>query len=85
MTDGICVDRFVQHTGVDLRRDLAEPLARLARQGLVTDTGDSIRLTRRGLLVADAIIADLLLDLDRCDTVPIESTDATRVEVGAMR
>lgn len=85
MTDGICIDRFVQHTGVDPRLALAEPLARMEREGLVTSTADSIRLTRHGLLVADAIIADLLLDLDRCDTVPKKSTDATAVDVGAMR
>ncbi|MCH7701145.1 MAG: radical SAM family heme chaperone HemW [Planctomycetes bacterium] len=85
MTDGIHIDRFVQHTGVDPRHVLAEPLARMEREGLVTITADSIRLTRRGLLVADAIIADLMVELDRCDSVPIQSTDATAVDVGAMR
>jgi len=85
MTDGIDIDRFVQYTGVDLRIALAEPLARMERDGLMTSTADRIRLTRNGLLVADAIIADLLLDLDRCDTLPIESAESAAIDIAPRR
>jgi oxygen-independent coproporphyrinogen-3 oxidase len=52
---------FRAASGLDLD-DLAAPaITRWVVQGLATDDGETIRLTRAGLLVSDSLWADVLL------------------------
>ena len=57
---GIDRSRFEQQTGYVLDQLIAERLKRLCEIGMLDDTGETVRLTRQGRCVADAVIADLL-------------------------
>jgi putative oxygen-independent coproporphyrinogen III oxidase len=57
---GIDRARFHEQTGFDLDELAGEPLRMLTATGLLADDGCSIRLTRRGLCVADAVIEELM-------------------------
>lgn len=56
------IDRasFAAQTGFELNSLAGERINRLAEQELICDDGRSIALTRRGLCLADSVIADLL-------------------------
>lgn len=58
------VDRtwFAARTGFDLDRLGGAPLAKYLAAGLLEDHGASIRLTRAGLLISDALWPDLLVE-----------------------
>jgi oxygen-independent coproporphyrinogen III oxidase len=58
--DGITRDRFREQTGFDLDELLGDRLAGLVAEGLLSDSGVSVALTRRGKCVADGIIAELM-------------------------
>jgi oxygen-independent coproporphyrinogen-3 oxidase len=58
--DGIDRARFREQTGFELDELAAPALAVLAGNGIVSDDGVSVRLTRRGKCVADAAVAELL-------------------------
>lgn len=58
--DGVEREGFREQTGFDLDELISEPLSRLVDLGLLKDEGDRVRLTRRGLCVADGIIVELL-------------------------
>jgi oxygen-independent coproporphyrinogen-3 oxidase len=58
--DGIDLAEFGERTGFDLRRIVAERLPMLLEQGLIGDTGVSLKLTPAGLPVADGVIEELL-------------------------
>ena len=60
MIDGMDADAFVRTTGYDPFALFAEPIARHAAAGLLVAENNRIRLTRAGLCVADAIMADFL-------------------------
>jgi oxygen-independent coproporphyrinogen-3 oxidase len=51
---------FRAKTGFDVDDLFAEPIRRHVALGLLRDDGQSIRLTREGLMVADSVIADFL-------------------------
>ncbi len=51
---------FAAASGFDLDALAGEPLGRMVAQGLLSDDGRQIRLTRTGLLVSDAIWSHLL-------------------------
>src|SRR5262249_19647452 len=57
---GIQRATFEHPTGYDLDLLLGPKLAWHISAGLLEDVGDSVRLTRRGKCVADALVADLL-------------------------
>jgi oxygen-independent coproporphyrinogen-3 oxidase len=58
--DGVELPEFLSETGFDVRR-LTEPaLSRFCQQGLLSLQADRLRLTRRGLLVSDAIWPEFL-------------------------
>jgi oxygen-independent coproporphyrinogen-3 oxidase len=57
---GIQRARFREQTGFDLDGLIGERLRRLVDAGLLSDGGDSVRLTRRGLHVADGVIEELM-------------------------
>ncbi len=59
-TDGVGRARFREQTGVDFDPLFGERLAMLISQGLLADTGSSVRLTRRGKFVADGVIENLM-------------------------
>ena len=56
------IDRmhFREQTGLVLDELAGEPLSVLVGNGLLDDDGRSIRLTHRGLCVADAVIEELM-------------------------
>jgi len=58
--DGIARTAFRAASGFDLDALVGAPLARWVRSGLVEDDGERVRLTRAGLLVSDALWADVL-------------------------
>jgi oxygen-independent coproporphyrinogen-3 oxidase len=58
--DGIGRARFAEQTGLDLDDLVGTRLATLVAGGLLTDDGRTVRLTRRGLCVADAVIEELM-------------------------
>jgi oxygen-independent coproporphyrinogen-3 oxidase len=58
--EGIGRTRFREQTGFDLDELLGSPLTSLVRNGLLADDGRAVRLTRRGLHVADAVIEELM-------------------------
>jgi oxygen-independent coproporphyrinogen III oxidase len=57
---GIDRVRFREQTGFELGELVGERLAVLVAGGLLADDGGSVRLTRRGLCVADAVIEELM-------------------------
>jgi oxygen-independent coproporphyrinogen-3 oxidase len=57
---GIDRVRFREQTGHDLDDLTGERLTALTANGLLAADGDSVRLTRRGLFVADAVIEELM-------------------------
>jgi oxygen-independent coproporphyrinogen-3 oxidase len=56
------IDRvsFQEQTGIGLDELLGSRLASLVTAGLLADDQQSVRLTRRGLVVADAVIEELM-------------------------
>lgn len=60
MTEGIDVTGFAQQTGYDPHTLFAEPIAEARSRGLLEVTPERIRLTRPGLLLADAVMAEFL-------------------------
>jgi len=59
-TRGIDFDDFRRHTTFDARQLFARELESLAADGLMEVGRDSARLTRRGLMVADSILSELV-------------------------
>jgi oxygen-independent coproporphyrinogen-3 oxidase len=60
LTAGIDRQRFIERYGVDPRELFADAIAEYVPAGLLEVDDRGIRLTRRGLLVADTVIADFL-------------------------
>jgi oxygen-independent coproporphyrinogen-3 oxidase len=58
--DGIGRGQFREQTGHDLGELLGGRLAGLAAEGLLSDDGVSVSLTRRGKCVADGVIEELM-------------------------
>jgi oxygen-independent coproporphyrinogen-3 oxidase len=57
--DGVHRGEFLEQTGFDLDALAGQALQRQVELGLLEDDGQRVRLTRRGQVVADAIIATL--------------------------
>jgi oxygen-independent coproporphyrinogen-3 oxidase len=60
LEQGIDFATFTAKTGRDIRTLYAETIERLSRPGLLEVTSTSIKLTRQGLNVADAVAAEFL-------------------------
>ncbi|MDQ3439722.1 MAG: radical SAM family heme chaperone HemW [Planctomycetota bacterium] len=60
LTDGLSFDAFTDRTGRDARQLFAPQIDQLAPTGLITVDDRGIRLTDRGLGVADAVAAEFL-------------------------
>jgi oxygen-independent coproporphyrinogen III oxidase len=58
--EGVVRERFREQTGFELDTLFGDRLAMLISQGLLDDTGLSVRLTRRGKFVADGVIEELI-------------------------
>lgn len=63
LTRGVHFDEFSARTGLDARTIFADPLAQLARAGLLEVAAEGFRLTETGVNVADAIAGQFLLDV----------------------
>jgi oxygen-independent coproporphyrinogen-3 oxidase len=59
--DGVARDAFRAASGFDLDALAGHAIARWVVQGLATDDGRRVRLTRTGLLVSDALWGDVLM------------------------
>lgn len=59
-SEGIVPARFQRDTGVDPRHFFAEPFTRLRELGLIQTRGGRIRLSGRGVSLADAVARELL-------------------------
>lgn len=57
---GVSLQRLRQRFGIDPLSHYAQTIFRLIEQGLLTRSGDRIRLTHRGLLVADGVASEFL-------------------------
>jgi oxygen-independent coproporphyrinogen-3 oxidase len=57
---GIVYSDFAARTGADARALFADPIHRLTRLGLLESDLEGVRLTERGLAVADAVSAEFL-------------------------
>ncbi len=53
--EGVQREWFANRSGYEINDVVAEPLARFVAEGLLHDDGRSVRLTRQGLLVSDAV------------------------------
>ena len=60
LTDGLNLAAFADRTGCDARQMFARQIDQLAPTGLITVDDHAIRLTDRGLGVADAVAAEFL-------------------------
>lgn len=58
--EGVDCDWFEQETGVDPRRLFAETLQQQVALGLLEIRDPMVRLTRRGLLISDSVMSELL-------------------------
>jgi len=58
--DGLHRTAFLAASGLDLDLVAGAPIRRWTDRGLATDDGEHVRLTREGLLVSDALWADVL-------------------------
>jgi oxygen-independent coproporphyrinogen-3 oxidase len=52
---GVHRERFFTRTGYQLNELIGTPLADMVTHGLLSDDGQTVRLTREGLYVSDAI------------------------------
>lgn len=64
LIEGIDVAAFLSRTGLDPLTAFARTLEACAHQGLLDVSASRIALSRRGLLVADTILVDMLAELD---------------------
>jgi len=58
--DGLRRADFQATSGYDLDLIAGEPIRRWAERGLATDDGEQVQLTREGLLISDALWAEVL-------------------------
>lgn len=64
MRDGLDMSEVHSRSGVDVRTAFSRILTDLEKRSLLQVFGDRVVLTRQGLLVADAVITDLMAVLD---------------------
>lgn len=62
LMEGISIRKFYQATGFDPGAIFREPIERFTRLGLLQRTPKAIRLTRAGLLVANRVMQEFLVD-----------------------
>ena len=55
MLEGIHKESFSRDTGFTVEQLVSEPLEQFVADKLIEDTGAVLRLTRRGLLISDAL------------------------------
>ncbi|WP_235935307.1 radical SAM family heme chaperone HemW [Candidatus Laterigemmans baculatus] len=60
MIDGVDLERIAAETGVPVGEQFAKTIDRFCRDGFLTCEGNRLRLTDRGLVLSDAIVAEFL-------------------------
>lgn len=60
LDDGVDADAFERRHGVTLNSHFGEPLARMMEMGLLESTTHGVRLTRRGMMLANDVAAAFL-------------------------
>ena len=83
MTRGIDLDKFQMQTGFDARDLFAQPIRRFSQLGLLESDDRTIHLTRRGLLLANSVMTDFLIDhpADKAGVDPPHSGRSHRLTV----
>ena len=65
LIDGLSLEAFATRTGIDLRAVAAGSIERMCSMGFLEESAGRLRLTRQGLLMADAVISELAWELDK--------------------
>jgi oxygen-independent coproporphyrinogen-3 oxidase len=60
MLSGITTEEFLNSTGFDLLLTYGEKIKRLAEMGLLSFNGKRLRLTQKGLCVADSVMVEFV-------------------------
>lgn len=60
LMEGINLDALSRNSGRDVRLLFREPFARLEKAGLVKFAGDTVKLTRRGLPLANLVFSEII-------------------------
>ena len=60
MLSGITTKEFMNTTGFDLFLTYGEKISRLVKMGLLSFNGERLRLTQKGLCVADSIMVEFV-------------------------
>ncbi len=60
MLSGITTEEFLKSTGFDLLLTYSEKIARLVKMGLLSFNGKRLKLTQKGLCVADSIMVEFV-------------------------
>jgi oxygen-independent coproporphyrinogen-3 oxidase len=68
--EGVSLAEFEKETGYSVQQLVDLPLARFVVQGLFEHSADNLRLTRRGLLVSDALWPEFLTGVELGHLVP---------------
>lgn len=77
LSRGIRVDRFSLLTGYDPRTLFAAPIEALSEQRLLQADEHSIRLTRRGMLLANHVMREFLVDEKDINRTPVRTGSAS--------
>jgi oxygen-independent coproporphyrinogen-3 oxidase len=62
LSRGLVYEEFAEKFGVDGRRVFADAVDRFSGMGFLDSDGDGVRLTERGVAVADSVAAEFLLE-----------------------
>jgi oxygen-independent coproporphyrinogen III oxidase len=60
LSRGLVYDEFISHAGLDARKLFADPIDRYSRWGLLEADEIGVRLSEKGLAVADSIAAEFI-------------------------
>ncbi|NOX59354.1 MAG: radical SAM family heme chaperone HemW [Planctomycetes bacterium] len=72
LIDGLDLDAFTRSTGVPLLEQCRGAIARLTQSELIEHDQRTLRMTRKGLLMADTVIRELASEIDTRSTVPLQ-------------
>ncbi len=60
LNDGVNAAAFAHRHGIGLEEHFGEPIARMTGLGLMESTGQGVRLTQRGMMLANSVVTEFL-------------------------
>lgn len=81
LTRGIDVQRFRERTGFDALHLFGEPIRHFSDMGLLAADDEAVRLTRRGMILANPIMADFLVAITADQAFDVTSPPAAAMSV----